>query len=675
MNTTSSSESHRYLLKIERKIVDKLGLKLYDKVSAVVAELIANAYDADADYVLVNAPLGRALAVKNGDSVDDKGYVIEVLDDGHGMTPEEANSFYLRVGRDRREDPKQGDSSRDKKRPVMGRKGIGKLAPFGVCKTIEVRSAGGPKTDKGYLVTHFELDYDKIISETSEDKSDYDYHPLPLADDGKFDKSHGTLIRLKNFLPRKVPDKETFTRQLAYRFLPLPDFVIEVEDTKKDNPEPAFKIEPRDIPLQDGTKLVVDSIPVVTDEGKKLKINGWLGMSKESHKNVEFAGVRIYARGKIAAITRDFDSPAGFTGEFVARSYLVGELMADWLDESEDLIQTHRQDILWSTELGQALSKWGQERMKEVAKRGKEPRRQLVRNLFLEKSDLNRIAKERFEDPELEAAATELGEQIGAFASEDELNDEEYVAGLREIILTVAPHKLLVDTFRRIEQMAVDGKVNLAELVKLFSTSKIAQLASYGQVVDEKLKAIDLLEKLIREDGTPENDFQHILENAPWLIDPQWIPISSNQALTTFRSAFVAWYKKDKNVELLTTTDIEMGNKRPDFILLNLAGKLIVVEIKPPKHTFKDEDYERLQNYYDALGNFMTMNPKFKEDFPNGIQIILVCDSQSLSSTESKALDLLKGKGELDIHSWETLLRGTKLAHQAFLEARAGANP
>ena len=40
-----------YELKISRLTVDKLGVKLDDKASAVVAELIANSYDADATEV------------------------------------------------------------------------------------------------------------------------------------------------------------------------------------------------------------------------------------------------------------------------------------------------------------------------------------------------------------------------------------------------------------------------------------------------------------------------------------------------------------------------------------------------------------------------------------------------------------------------------------------------
>ncbi len=113
-----------YHLTISRLTIDKLGVKLYDKVSAVVAELIANSYDADAETVTVRLPLNVAMATTAGGEVKDKGLSIEVVDDGHGMTPDEARSFYLKVGTDRRART-DGALSREKKRPVMGRKGIG----------------------------------------------------------------------------------------------------------------------------------------------------------------------------------------------------------------------------------------------------------------------------------------------------------------------------------------------------------------------------------------------------------------------------------------------------------------------------------------------------------------------------------------------------------------------
>lgn len=669
MPKKNKPKKDRYTMVIERNIIDRLGLKLYDRVSAVVAEIIANAYDADAEEVTVRLPLGKALAVRKGERIEQKGYTIEVCDDGNGMTPYEANEFYLRVGKERRKDARQGNLSRKKKRRVMGRKGIGKLAPFGVCKTIEIYSVGGKKTAKGYEISHLELDYDDILKQT--DEKDHEYHPKRLADDGMWSEKKGTIIRLKNFLPRIVPDKDIFQRQLLYRFLSLPDFRIKIQDTKKDKPEKEFFIVPKDIPVMEGTKVIVDDRPLITESGKSLSTKGWIAMSTRPYKNVEFAGVRIYTRGKIVAITRDFGISAGFSGEFVARSYLIGEIKADWIDEKEDLIQTHRQDILWSSEEGRALSEWGQKILKEVAKRGREPRRKKAKDEFLRISNLKTIAQSRFKSPELVKTALELGEKIGGFASEDELIDEEYVRGLSEIILAVAPHKLLVDTLKEIGKIAVDGKVNVSQLMKLFDTSRIAQLASYGQIVTARIKSIDIFEKAIRQEGTTEEKLQKILEDASWLIDPRWEPITANRSFKNFRNAFESWYKKEYKVGITTSTNIPHKKKRPDFILLHMENSLKIVEIKPPEHAFDNNDWVRLNKYYDAMEHFLQQNKAYLEDFPGGFQVILISNKINLTNTSFyKAMDSLKDKGKLKVKTWEELLNDVKKFHQSFLDAR-----
>jgi hypothetical protein len=104
----------------------------------------------------------------------------------------------------------------------MGRKGIGKLAPFGICRRIEIVSAGGDEVDgKGYQTTHFFLDFDKIV------KDDETPVPLEVGDkDGTYSPQPGTTVRLAQFLPKRVPDTVTFHRQPATRFaLAASDFL------------------------------------------------------------------------------------------------------------------------------------------------------------------------------------------------------------------------------------------------------------------------------------------------------------------------------------------------------------------------------------------------------------------------------------------------------------------
>ena len=58
--------------------------------------------------------------------IEEDGSKISIVDDGIGMTVDDINKKYLRVGYRRRvEDPETGSRTK-KDRPVMGRKGLGK---------------------------------------------------------------------------------------------------------------------------------------------------------------------------------------------------------------------------------------------------------------------------------------------------------------------------------------------------------------------------------------------------------------------------------------------------------------------------------------------------------------------------------------------------------------------
>lgn len=58
----AGDERGKYRMTVSRMTVDKLGVKLYDKVSAVIAELVANGYDADAERIIIEAPMDTMLA-------------------------------------------------------------------------------------------------------------------------------------------------------------------------------------------------------------------------------------------------------------------------------------------------------------------------------------------------------------------------------------------------------------------------------------------------------------------------------------------------------------------------------------------------------------------------------------------------------------------------------------
>lgn len=102
-----------FSLTISLNVLEHLGINLYSNVPSVLSEIVANAWDADADVVTIN-----------WHREDEK---IEIQDTGSGMSPEDINKRFLTVGYRRRDD-QPGDTLKGRK--PMGRKGIGKLSLF-----------------------------------------------------------------------------------------------------------------------------------------------------------------------------------------------------------------------------------------------------------------------------------------------------------------------------------------------------------------------------------------------------------------------------------------------------------------------------------------------------------------------------------------------------------------
>lgn len=665
-------EPDQYSVRLSRLTIDKLGVKLYDRASAVVAELVANGYDADATEVTVTVPLGTELASKVDDgTVVDKGFQVSVKDNGHGMTPAEAQAYFLVVGADRRKrGVKGGSKSREKGRPVMGRKGIGKLAPFGICRIIEVRSAGGPKTDQGYRVSHFILDFDKLLAETDA-PGDAD-HAVPIdpgADDKTWDAERGTTVTLRNFLPKRVPTREIFTRQVARRFaLAQTDFKIVIRDSRHDT---AFDIPQFEVEINEDTKIDLASRPVPFED-KKLPVTGWMAFGKSAFKDEEEAGVRIYSRGKIVATTRDFEQPAGFTGEFTARSYLVGEVHAEWLDEDagEDLVRTDRQGILWDSDYGESLREWGAALIKEIARTSAGPRRKNKSELFMTRSDLKAKAEERYGNNRAVLEAIEdFGKKLGGFASEDELGDDDYVESLADLVLMTGPHQALIRSFQAITKLE-DKSVD--DLLPLFKHTRTAEMASYAQIASERVASITELSKVVDRDDVVEGDLQALIARAPWLIRPDWSVISENQALTTFRDRFVRFWEDTYGEKIEVAVTFE--RKRPDFTLVHLGSTLHIVELKKPKHAFADADYERLENYLEAFETFWREHPTIAASFPGGWVINLIADSVKIKgTTPRRAYEAAEERGQVERIGWYDFIHNAEVAHAEFLAAHKQA--
>ncbi len=123
-------DEKKYELNIDVRILELLGPNLYTNIYYVLAELIANAYDADAHNVYI---------ISN----DDK---IIVEDDGKGMSYKKGEvTKYLKVAAISRTNETDSKTALD--RLKMGRKGVGKLAALSVSEEVHVMTiASGEKS-------------------------------------------------------------------------------------------------------------------------------------------------------------------------------------------------------------------------------------------------------------------------------------------------------------------------------------------------------------------------------------------------------------------------------------------------------------------------------------------------------------------------------------------------
>lgn len=190
-------------LRFAGQLVEQLGAQLYPRVTASVAELISNGWDADAKHVWITIPFDRKW---------DESAVIEVLDDGHGMTYEQAQERYLIVGRNRR---RWDGATSEAGRALHGRKGIGKLAAFGTAGHLELVTVRDGET------TAFVIDYEKLrrLAPTTPYTAERIDNPDPLIDPVKGEPlEHGTRVRLSRLRAKRRAGKDEFRRSMARRF-------------------------------------------------------------------------------------------------------------------------------------------------------------------------------------------------------------------------------------------------------------------------------------------------------------------------------------------------------------------------------------------------------------------------------------------------------------------------
>lgn len=172
----SNNQNETIEFKFSYLALKLLGKNLYSNAWAALSELVANAIDANARDVYLYI-----------DMRDKRNSIIEVFDNGDGMSFQELRDNYVHIGRNRRLDQGNADI-------VMGRKGIGKLAALYLSRHYFVST----KKVNGELNT-FEMDFSDEKEDSNDERPEMNAVDNFQCENKQFlDYTSGTMIKMEN---------------------------------------------------------------------------------------------------------------------------------------------------------------------------------------------------------------------------------------------------------------------------------------------------------------------------------------------------------------------------------------------------------------------------------------------------------------------------------------------
>ena len=630
-----------YTLDIDLNVLNHLGLNLYSNVPAVVAELIANAWDADASRVDVS--------VKE----QNEGKRIIIQDNGCGMNDADLRKKFLTVGYERRSKG-SGDQTEGKGRPVMGRKGIGKLSVLSIARKVYVYTK---KDDTDPLA--IELDVEKI-QEAIERKEKY--HPLVInvPEDINLENS-GTALILSDLKKRVNALLDANLRQrVARRFSIISkDFQVFVNDDEITiNDRNYFgKLEYalvygnfKKSNFKHYKRYVVQRAENTVDEQGQYSVRGWIGLVKESGTLQEGADnlnkISILSRGKVALedILDSYREGGLYT------KYIIGELEADFLDltEEDDIATSSRQDFIQSDERFVQLREFVEQELKYLANE----RVKLKDEEGAKKASEIPAVKEWYESlkGDSKTSAKKLFGRINQIATDEDHRKTLYKHGV--LAFEHLHHK---EKLNELEQLDIE---NLEIAVKLFSELDDIEASWYYQITEGRLDVIRKLSDDIDEDVLEKIIQEHIY-NHLWLLDPSWdrateTPTLEQSVTTTFEKI------SDKLSE-------EEKKGRLDIRYKKTSGKHVIIELKRGSvRTSTGTLIDQVDKYISAL------EKQLREANESGSVEVICLVGKELRDWESptrrqSSERSLAGK-DIRVITYQQLIRDAEASYQHYLE-------
>ncbi len=602
--STRSMKKPVYNMTVDLNVLDHLGINLYSNIAAVLTEAVANAWDADAHNVAI--------------SLDKKGGVITIEDDGHGMSIDDVNNKYLHIGYRRR----IGESDTTPEgRPVMGRKGLGKLSLFSIANIVEVRSF---KSRKAHGLR---MNLADIRAALKANKVSYAPSVLPKKD-VKIKK--GTSIILREITRPKLFESLAVLRtQLARRFSVIGEayhFIVSVNGKKitfADREELTkaqflWRIGDVAITLPKGHNIKEDRLIDLSKVKGLINIRGWIATSNVPKDLSTSAGnlnsIVVMARGRL--IQENVLDKLNM-GQMYTK-YLTGQIEADVLDDTgdKDIATSDRQRLQEDDPRYVALLKTLRLVLSKIESEWSELRKKY--EVAKVKSEIPAVAEWLGGLPDgYRKSAEKVVAQISALPIE---LPEERKTLLRHGILAFERMKLTgsVDDF-------VQGLSNVDQLLKILADRDSLESSLYRDIIKSRLEAIKSFNGLVDADKK-EAILQKYLFDHLWLLDPMWERATDSERI---EQTLKKEYK-----EFAAGLSDEESKGRLDIRYKTNAGAHIIVELKKVRRKMSlPELQEQGQKYRSALAKCLEKVGVVNPD----IQIVFVL-GQPVRESENASL-------------------------------------
>ncbi len=571
--TTSSP----YEMTLSLNVLNHLGINLYSNVPAVISEVVANAYDADAETVRI--------------IVDDTAKSITIIDDGCGMTAKDVNDRFLHVGYQRRSSVNGEAITVKHKRKVMGRKGIGKLSLFSIAKVVEVY------TTKGGEKNAFRMRLDDIRQQIGETTGRY--QPESLVDQFPGDFTQGTKIVLTELKKELINVVSGLRKRLARRFSILGteysfrvfigDREVTVEDRDYfhkaqflwlfESAESAAAITTRCRNIEN--QEVQDPAPLTGGQAR-----GWLATSfspkdlKDSDDE-QINRVTLMVRGKLAHenLLEEIKESSIFG------SYLFGEVHADFLDldDAEDIATSSRQRIMEDDPRYQDLITWFTGQVRRIGAAWSKLRNQKGTKVALE----NPHIKAWFET--LEGDTRKKAERL--FGKINQLTvDDSY-----QRTQLFAHSVLAFEVLRHRDNLDALDAMDIADIKAvgvLFTSIEDLEAVLYHRIVTQRIRVIEKLQEHVDDDVLEKVLRDHLFTNL-WLLDPSWERATDRSMEETIGKQFQS---------ITDSLDESERRSRIDIRYKRITGAHVIVELKRHSvHTKTIDLYGQVNKYRTAL--------------------------------------------------------------------------